>query len=134
MSISIQGVIERVLPAKSGISSSSGKQWHKQDYVLVHTDGPYTRRFCFSVFGAERIARLNLYEGLSCTVYLNFDSREHNGNWYNSFDCYMATPIQQQPATPQQPAPQAPFPQQPAPQQPAAPQQPTAAPEPQLPF
>lgn len=124
MDIQLIGTIVRVLPMQSGTKRDGG-EWQKQDYLLSVEDERYDKKVCFQIFGAERIARMNIQENERIRVHLEIQANEYNGKFYNSIDCWkvdrnsvqqqqqgnavmnaspQATPTQQQP--PQQPVAQ----------------------------
>ena len=81
------GKIIKVLPLKSGISKSSGKEWKSQEYVLETSDVKYPTHVCFSVFG-DKIDSFAIKEGENLTVSFNIDAREYEGRWYNSIQAW----------------------------------------------
>lgn len=114
MSNQLTGVIEQVMAPESG-TSSSGNTWTKQVFVLK-TIEQYPKHCAFTVFGAEKLAKFNIQQGETVTVFLDIDAHEYQGKWYNSINAYRVDRLgqgqgQQQTA---QPAPQAQPQQQPA--------------------
>ena len=81
------GKIIKVLPLKSGISKSSGKEWKAQEYVLETSDIKYPTHLCFSVFG-DKVDSFAIKEGENLTVSFNIDAREYEGRWYNSIQAW----------------------------------------------
>ena len=78
----ITGKIIAVLPAKEGVSQSTGNPWKCQDYV-IETSEMYPKRCCFNVFGAEKIQEMNIQPGETLTVSLEINANEYQGKWYN---------------------------------------------------
>lgn len=78
----ITGKIIAVLPAKQGVSQSTGNAWMCQDYVL-ETQEMYPKKVCFNVFGAEKIQEMNIQLGETLTVSLEINASEYQGKWYN---------------------------------------------------
>lgn len=78
MELSVTGVIEKILPQKTG-QTKDGKEWVKQDF-LVRTDDQYNNLYCFGVFGAEKVENLNKYnkEGQNVTVKFNVSVNHWN--------------------------------------------------------
>lgn len=126
MSVTITGKIIQALPPVEGVSSRTGKNWVKQEYVL-ETVERYPKRCCFTVFGQDKIDALQITVGQTLEVTMDIDAHEYNGRWYNSLtgwqvkviDAAMAQAAQDnvKPAgavypdqTPQQPTPQQPAP------------------------
>ena len=81
------GKIIKVLPLKSGVSKSSGKEWKSQEYVLETNDIKYPTHLCFSVFG-DKVDSFAIKEGENLTVSFNIDAREYEGRWYNSIQAW----------------------------------------------
>lgn len=120
----ITGKIIAVLPAKEGVSQSTGNPWKCQDYV-IETSEMYPKRCCFNVFGAEKIQEMNIQPGETLTVSLEINANEYQGKWYNQVRGWkverpgQAQASQQQASGPgcqpiypnQQPVEQAPWPQ-----------------------
>ena len=107
----LQGRIIEALPERSGTSPRG--EWKSQDFV-VETHDLYPRKMCFTVWGADRLARFNIQVGQEVMVSFDIDAREYQGRWYNSiraFDVRLVDPnsIQQtnvaQPAAVSQPQP-----------------------------
>lgn len=121
----ITGKIIVVMPAREGVSQSSGNPWKSQDYV-IETQEMYPKKCCFNVFGAEKIQQFNIQLGEMLTVSLGIDANEYQGRWYNKISAWQVQRVaagqgQQQAAQQQQgcapyypdrqPAEQAPWPQ-----------------------
>ena len=133
----ITGKIIAVLPAKEGVSQSTGNPWKCQDYV-IETSEMYPKRCCFNVFGAEKIQEMNIQPGETLTVSLEINANEYQGKWYNQVRGWKVVRVPAQGQGQQQPAEQAPWPQAgltPPAQAPAQPQgQAQAQDDGQLPF
>ena len=78
----ITGKIIAVLPAKQGVSQSTGNAWMCQDYVL-ETQEMYPKKGCFNVFGAAKIQEMNIQLGGMLTVSLEINANEYQGKWFN---------------------------------------------------
>lgn len=96
MDIIISGIIERVLEPQTGVSKSTGKNWVKQDFLLQYNTGNFTKHVCFSVIGEERLQKFALKQGEFVSVFINIDSREYNGRFYNTIDAWRVERTQQQ--------------------------------------
>ncbi|MBR1712063.1 MAG: DUF3127 domain-containing protein [Alloprevotella sp.] len=125
----ITGKIITALEPRSGTSARSGQEWKSQEFVIEWMENQYPRHCCFRVFGADRLAQLNLQVGQEYTVSLDIDAHEYNGRWFNDINCWRAiapqagAPAPAPAATQAAPAPTAPAPtasEIPSPQQPAA--------------
>ena len=143
----ITGKIVVVMPAREGVSQSSGNPWKSQEYV-IETQEMHPKKCCFNVFGAEKIQQFNIQLGEMLTVSIEINANEYQGRWYNKINAWQVQRVavgqpQQQAAQqvhpqgcqPYHPDMQAPYPQQgivPQ-QQPQQPQQ-NAAQVDSLPF
>ena len=130
----IQGKIIQVLPERSGVSQRTGSEWKVASYI-IETMEQYPKKCVFEVFGADRIAQMNIQVGQTLTVSLDIDAHEYNGRWFNTIRAWRAVPYDpnapvaapaSDPAAaafpPAQPAADAPFPPtQPGAAAPAAP-------------
>ena len=96
----LQGKIIAVLPIKSG-TSSSGKQWTSQEYVL-EIGGQYPKHVCFEVFG-DKIGEFGIQLGDELSVSFDIDARQWKDRWFNAIRAFRvnhlssAQPQQQQP-------------------------------------
>ena len=106
----ITGKIIAVLPAKEGVSQSTGNPWKCQDYV-IETSEMYPKRCCFNVFGAEKIQEMNIQPGETLTVSLEINANEYQGKWYNQVRGWKVVRVPAQGQGQQQPVEQAPWPQ-----------------------
>lgn len=121
----ITGKIIVVMPAREGVSQSSGNPWKSQEYV-IETQEMHPKKCCFNVFGAEKIQQFNIQLGEMLTVSIEINANEYQGRWYNKINAWqvqrLAAGQGQQQATQQQqgcapyypdrqPAEQAPWPQ-----------------------
>jgi hypothetical protein len=68
--LKIQGRVIVVLPPKSGVSKTTGKEWTSQDFV-IETEGQYPQSICFSAMG-QMVAHIeNLKTGQMVNVSFN---------------------------------------------------------------
>lgn len=84
----------------------SGNEWHAREYVIEEMDGPYPRKMCFEVFGADKIAQFNIAAGEAMKVSFDIDCNEYNGRWYNKIRCWKVERIGIQQAVTQAPVQQ----------------------------
>lgn len=98
----ITGKIIAVLPERGGVAKS-GKEWKSQEYV-IETQEQYPKKCCFNVFGADKIAEMNIQAGEVMTIHINIDAREYNGKYYNDIRAWKVTREQQQAPQPVQQA------------------------------
>ena len=89
----ITGKIIAVLPERGGVAKS-GNEWKSQEYV-IETQEQYPKKCCFNVFGADKIAEMNIQAGEVMTVHINIDAREYNGKYYNDIRAWKVTREQQ---------------------------------------
>ena len=121
----ITGKIIAVMPAREGVSQSSGNPWKSQEYV-IETQEMHPKKCCFNVFGAEKIQQFNIQLGEMLTVSIEINANEYKDRWYNKINAWQVQRLaagqgQQQAAQQQQgcapyypdrqPAEQAPCPQ-----------------------
>jgi len=131
----IEGKIIVVQPKQSGVSARTGNPWESQEYV-IETHEQYPRKCCFRIFGADRIASMNIQSGEELRVSFDIDAREYNGRWFNSLNAWKVERVDpmaaQAAAMGVQPAPvSGAFP-SPAPGTPASPAAQPAAPFPPI--
>lgn len=87
----ISGKIILALGERAGVSQRTGTEWKVASYVLETLD-QYPRKFVFEVFGADRIAQMNVQVGQMLTVSFDVDAREYNGRWFNSVRAWRVMP------------------------------------------
>lgn len=99
-----QGKVIAVLPAQSGISKSTGRDWMSQEYV-IEVPGQYPRKICFRLFGQDRINESHIQMGDEIKIDFDIDAREWNGRWFNSINAFRITHVtdSQEQNMPQQP-------------------------------
>lgn len=73
--------------ARSG-TSSSGKPWASQEFVIENSSARYPSKLCFTVFGQERIRQFNIQMGETLSVSFDIDAHEFNGRWYNNISAF----------------------------------------------
>jgi len=83
----ITGKIIAVLPEQSGVSARTGNAWKSQEFV-IETHDQYPRKCCFRVFGADRLAAMNIQSGEEVTVSFDIDAHEYNGRWFNNISAW----------------------------------------------
>lgn len=115
-----QGKVIAVLPAQSGVSKATGRDWMSQEYV-IEVPGQYPRKICFRLFGQDRINEAHIQMGEEIKIEFDIDAREWNGRWFNSINAFRVSHATDTMAN--QPMPTAPFEPygQPAPMPQAAP-------------
>lgn len=88
----IEGKIIVVLPKQSGISARTGSPWESQEFV-IETHEQYPRKCCFRVFGADRLAQMNIQSGQELRVSFDIDAHEYNGRWFNNISAWRVEPL-----------------------------------------
>lgn len=83
----IEGKIIVVLPEQSGTSARTGNPWKSQEFV-IETHEQYPRKCCFRVFGADRLATMNIQSGEELRVSIDIDAHEYNGRWFNNISAW----------------------------------------------
>lgn len=100
----ITGKIIVIMPAREGVSQSSGNPWKSQEYV-IETQEMHPKKCCFGVFGAEKIQQFNIQLGETLTVSIEINANEYQGRWYNKINAWqvqrVATGQPQQQVQPQ---------------------------------
>lgn len=101
-----KGIIEKVLPEKSGVSAN-GTNWRRASYILTYdkSNEKYPKSILFDVNG-DKIDVFGLKEGNEYELEIDFQSREWNGKYFLSASCWKVTLIKA--AQVQAPTPQAP--------------------------
>lgn len=90
------GVVYRVLPPQSGTSARG--QWQKQEVVFELPD-EFSRKVCVTFFGDRAQDAASLQVGDKLNVSVNIESREYNGRWYTDVRAWRIQKVQ-----PEQPA------------------------------
>ena len=98
----LTGKIIAVMPMHAG-TSSNGKEYASQDYVLEYAQGEYPKRMVFNVFGKDKIEQFKLKVGDEVTIAYEPTAREHQGKWYGQNRAWRCTPTQQAQKNDQQP-------------------------------
>ena len=112
----IKGRVVANLGVQNG-TSKAGKDWAKATVVVEYGD-QYPKKIALdNMKNADSFGALAI--GTEGTFHIEVESREFNGRWYTSANCWKWETTQQAPA---QPAPQQPVYQQAQPQTAPAPQ------------
>lgn len=125
MQVEITGKIVNVLPTQSGQGKNG--EWVKNSFVIEWQDNGYKQLLCLEVNGADKFEKMKNAVKVGYDVLCKFSvsSREWNGKYFTSCQCFYCSNVGGQQQTTQSPA--------------QAPQQPTNAPhqtnsDDQLPF
>jgi hypothetical protein len=87
MSLQIKGKLIKALPLEKGVSKA-GKEWQKQSFVIDSGD-QFNPEICFSMFGEDKIKSLKDFKaGQEVEVSFNLQSKEYNGKYYTSAECW----------------------------------------------
>ena len=91
------GTVYKIMPATEGTSARG--PWKRQDVVFDYSDGSqFTRKICVTFFNRpDDVAKLR--EGAEYEVSVNIESREYNGRWYTDVRAWRIQKVQ-----PEQPA------------------------------
>ena len=99
----VKGKIIKNLGVQSG-TSKSGKNWSKATIILEYGDAQYPKQVALdNLKNAEEFAKLAV--GTEGVFHIEVESREFNGRWYTSVNCWkweVATPTQQPQQAPAQ--------------------------------
>ena len=90
------GVVYRILPVQSGTSARG--QWQKLEVVFELPD-EFSRKVCVTFFGDRVQDAASLQVGEKVNVSVNIESREYNGRWYTDVRAWRIQKTQ-----PEQPA------------------------------
>lgn len=92
----ITGKIIAILEERSG-TSSSGREWRVQSYLLETLENTqYNQpKMQFDVWGSDRIAAMNIQQGMIYKISFDIDAREYNGRWFNTIRAWKAELITQ---------------------------------------
>lgn len=102
----LKAKVKQVLPVERGVSKKSGEEWSKATLIVEYGGDRYPKQVAlFNFKNADEFANLPL--GSEHTFSINIESREFNGRWYTSVECWKWTSASQ----PQQAAPPAAAPQ-----------------------
>ena len=90
------GVVCRIMPQQSGTSARG--QWQKQEVIFEQPD-EFSRKVCVTFFGDRVQDAATLQVGEKVNVSCNIESREYNGRWYTDVRAWRIQKVQ-----PEQPA------------------------------
>lgn len=82
----LEGKINAVMPASSGVSQRTGNAWMSQEYVMAYYWFPNQTQpsyIVLRVFGEDRIKQFNLQPNDEVVVRFHCDAHESGGRWYN---------------------------------------------------
>lgn len=86
-----------VLPQQTGQSQRTGQPWVSQEYVFEEEGQRFPQSMCARVFGADKIAEMNIQQGQRYDV--DFDvtanQSQKTGGYFNSLNIYKVTPLGQ---------------------------------------
>jgi hypothetical protein len=87
--IHIEGPIMEILPEKSGVSQSSGKEWRERDVVIGYvTSLQYPKNIVVTFRGAQVDVVNQLGNGDAVGCDISIDAREWQGRWFNTVTGY----------------------------------------------
>lgn len=75
----IKGKVVSVLEPVSG-TSAAGKDWKKQTFVILEDKEQYPKNIAIDAFNKD----LNVNIGDMVNVFINIESKEHNGRWFTN--------------------------------------------------
>ena len=96
--MTFKGIIQAILPEKSGVSKTSGKEWRTQEFVVRNDEGKFPETFVFSVFNKDIGAQV----GDEVEVRFDGNAHEWQSRWFNdlrAYDIVVLTPLAQAPRT-----------------------------------
>ena len=119
LQMEIKGKVIQNLGIQSG-TSKAGKAWSKAS-ILIETEGQYPKKVVLdNLKNADEFGKLTV--GSTGTFHIEIESREYNGRWYSSVNCWkwatdgpVQSPVETTPEFPLPPLPgghDTPFPDQ----------------------
>lgn len=105
----LNGKITAVLPPQSGQGRNG--EWTKNAFVLEWQDNGYAQHLCLEVLGTDKWEKMkqNVVVGNDVQVRFNVTSREWNGRWFTTCNCWYCSTlnaVQKESQQPQQVLPQ----------------------------
>ena len=91
------GICKAVLPQQSGQSQRTGQPWVSQEYVFEEEGQRFPQSMCARVFGADKIAEMNIQQGQRYEVDFDITTNQSQktGGYFNSLNIYKVTPLGQ---------------------------------------
>lgn len=91
------GICKAVLPQQTGQSQRTGQPWVSQEYVFEEEGQRFPQSICARVFGADKIAEMNIQQGQRYDVDFDITTNQSQktGGYFNSLNIYKVTPLGQ---------------------------------------
>lgn len=91
------GICKVVLPQQTGQSQKTGQPWVSQEYVFEEEGQRFPQSMCARVFGADKIAEMNIQQGQRYDVDFDITTNQSHktGGYFNSLNIYKVTPLGQ---------------------------------------
>lgn len=91
------GICKAVLPMQSGVSQRTNQPWNSQEYVFEEEGQRFPQSMCAKVFGADKIAEMNIQQGQRYDVdfEITTNQSQKTGGYFNSLNIYKVTPLGQ---------------------------------------
>lgn len=91
------GICKVVLPQQTGQSQKTGQPWVSQEYVFEEEGQRFPQSMCARVFGADKIAEMNIQQGQRYDVDFDITTNQSQktGGYFNSLNIYKVTPLGQ---------------------------------------
>lgn len=95
------GICKAVLPQQTGQSQRTGQPWVSQEYVFEEEGQRFPQSICARVFGADKIAEMNIQQGQRYDVDFDITTNQSQktGGYFNSLNIYKVTPLGQSAVT-----------------------------------
>ena len=89
------GICKAVLPMQSGVSQRTNQTWNSQEYVFEEEGQRFPQSMCARVFGADKIAEMNIQQGQRYDVDFDITTNQSQktGGYFNSLNIYKVTPL-----------------------------------------
>lgn len=88
MQIEQVGKVVAILPTQSGQSSRGS--WMKNQFIIEWQDNGYKQNLCLDVMGEDKWDKMkqSVVVGNDVNVRFSVSSREYNGRWFTSCQCF----------------------------------------------
>ena len=99
----IQGIIQQILEPQT-FNGRNGE--FKKFGFILETQEQYPKKIHMQVFGEDKWNSMGIQQGQNVCAFFDLSSREWNGKWFTSCDCWKVTMPQMQPQPQQVQQPQ----------------------------
>lgn len=83
----LKAIVVQSLPIERGKAKQSGKEWEKATLIVEYGDAQYRKKVALTALkNADKFAAIPV--GAEVVFQVDVESREFNGRWYTSVNCY----------------------------------------------